>query len=185
MAIQIFVVLFVLLAVAMLVLRLVSEQTQSQIKVINEEAKKAEMSKIKAECDQACVNCDSPQAQVGFCLKLIQSSLFEAKGAMDFDGDGFANAYVEEQVGQYTGGLYGLCEDQIYCSQISPCKCGNRTLDMRNCFNVICDYWEKQGADIPMLMQKFFPAPTCDMSDEELQRHWIVNYQQLMSCGSA
>ena len=37
MAIQIFVVLFVLLAVAMLVLRLVSEQTQSQIKVINED----------------------------------------------------------------------------------------------------------------------------------------------------
>ncbi|MDO8624982.1 MAG: hypothetical protein Q7R47_02780 [Candidatus Diapherotrites archaeon] len=184
MAIQVFVVLFVLLAIAMLVLRLVSEQTSQQIKVLNEEAKKAELSKIKSQCDQVCVNsCDSPQSQVGYCLRLIESSLYD-KGAMDFSGDGFTTSFVDEEAGQFSGGLYGLCEDRVYCSQLSPCKCGNKMLDMRNCFNVVCDYWSRQGANIEELMTKFFPAPVCDMSDDQLQRHWIVVYQTLMTCNS-
>ncbi len=177
MAIQIFIVLFVLLAVAMLVLRLVTEQSEQQIKIIGEEIKQQELKRIKADCLSSC-KCDSENEKVGYCLTLIRKGK-ATEGELDLDGDGFTTNYAEPPE---TGGLYGVCEDKIYCSQIASCKCSDQILDMRNCFKLICNFWDKQNADIPLLMAKFFPAPNCDMTDDQMMSHWSFTYLEEMVC---
>ncbi len=177
MAIEIFIVLFVLLAVAMLVLRLVTEQSEQQIKIINEELRQQQLKKIKADCQSAC-KCDSMWEKVGYCLTPIKKGQAD-EGTMDFSGDGFTKSYAEPPE---TAGLYGLCEDKVHCSQLTTCKCGDQVLDMKNCFTLICTLWTSQGADVPTLMQKFFPAPTCQMDEAQAQSHWSFVYSQDMAC---
>ena len=178
MAIQIFIVLFVLLAVAMLVLRLVTEQTEEQMRLIGDEQRKAEMKRVKSDCQSEC-KCDSLREKASYCLTLIESQTY-GQGKMDFTDSGFADEYAEPAE---TAGLYGLCEDRIYCSQINEkCKCGNQELTMKNCFKIICTLWEEQGADTQALMSKFFPAPTCDMTDEQMMHHWSFTYLEEMAC---
>lgn len=180
MAIQIFIVLFVLLAVAMLVLRMVTEQTEQQIRIIGEEQRKAEMKQIQADCQAVC-KCESLRTKVGFCLKLIDSPTF-GNEKFDFTGDGFADDFAEPAE---TGGLYGLCEDRVYCSQIFDCKCGDQTLSMKNCFQLAKMLWNQEDAACSTLMQRFFPPATCDMTDDEAMRHWGFVYLQDMVDGCA
>jgi hypothetical protein len=186
MAIEIFIILFVLLAVAMLVLRMVTEQTEQQIRIIGEEQRKSELKQIKADCQAACT-CDTLRGKVGYCLKVIDSQTF-GQGKMDFTGDGFTTGYAEPPE---TGGLYGLCEDKVYCSQISDCKCGSQELSMQNCFRLACQLWGSQvpsGEDtdtyVQNLMGRFFPQPTCNMTDEETLNQWNFVYSGEMMCGA-
>jgi len=181
MAIQIFIVLFVLLAVAMLVLRLVTEQTEEQMRLIGDEQRKAEMKRMKSDCQSLC-KCDSLLTKASYCLNLIDSQTY-GEGKMDFTNDGFADSYAEPSE---TGGLFGVCEDRIYCSQINDqCKCGNQNLTMKNCFKIICSLWQQEGADISTLMAKFFPPPTCEMTEENMMSHWSFTYLEEMTCESA
>ena len=186
MAIEVFIILFVLLAVAMLVLRMVTEQTEQQIKIIGEEQRKAELKQINADCLAAC-KCDTLRGKVGYCLKIIDSQTY-GPGKMDFTGDGFTTGYSEPPE---TGGLYGLCEDKVYCSQISDCKCGSQELSMQNCFKLACQLWSNQvpsGQDpteyVQTLMTKFFPPPACDMTDDQVPNHWGFVYSGEMACGT-
>ena len=178
MAIQIFIVLFVLLAVAMLVLRMVTEQTEQQIKIFSEEQKKQELGKLKSECKSACRDLTTLKDKVSYCLRTVNSDLYEGKG-FDFTGNGFTRDYAEPPE---TGGLYGLCEDRIYCSQLIDCKVGNQILNMKNCFDLICSLWSEDPSRIPVLMEKFFPPPTCDMTPEQQANHWRNVYANDMTC---
>ena len=179
MAIQIFIVLFVLLAVAMLVLRMVTEQTEQQIKIIGEEQRKQELKQIKADCQSMC-KCGSLREKAGYCLQLVNSPSYGI-GKMDFTEDGFVDDYAEPAE---TGGLYGLCEDKIYCSQINACNCGTQELSMRNCFQLICQLWKAEDPSaVESNMKRFFPlVPNCDMDNDQAAHHWSFVYAQKMTC---
>jgi hypothetical protein len=181
MAIEIFIVLFVLLAVAMLVLRLVTEQSSQQIKIIGEELRQQELKKIKADCQMAC-KCDTEGEKVGYCLTLLRAGKSD-EGALDLDGDGFTTGYAEPPE---TGGLYGLCEDRVYCSQLASCKCGESVFDMESCFKYVCQFWgKKDPLRVPALMAKFFPQPTCvTEEDPQFTDHWWWVYNKyVLDCG--
>lgn len=174
MAIQIFIVLFVLLAVAMLVLQLVSEQTEQQTQIMSRAMAEQKLKAIKGACKSAC-ECGSLEEKVGYCLTLVNKGKVD-EGKLDLTADGFTDAYAEPPE---AGGLYGLCEDKVYCSQLTVCDCGNQKLTMETCFNLICSLWGDRSSE---LMPRFFPDATCDMEEDQMPMHWSWVYLDEMSC---
>ena len=120
-----------------------------------------------------------PRGKVGYCLTLVNKGKVD-EGKLDLTADGFTDAYAEPPE---AGGLYGLCEDKVYCSQLTVCDCGNQKLTMNTCFSLICSLWTQEGADTGALMARFFPTPTCDLEGVE-DMHWSWVYSDKMSCGS-
>ena len=83
MPIQVFIVLFVLLAVAMLVLQIVSEQFRSQTEELEKmqakEKAQAEKRTLESNCEDAC-KCDTLMQKASFCTRLVGIEN-EAKGS--------------------------------------------------------------------------------------------------------
>lgn len=138
--IEIFIALFIILAVAMVILKMFSGQVSGKTKeleILEKEQKlKESVDRAKQNCDEICTDalqsdCSS-QTLAQFCITYVQKGL-------DLDGNGVSADYDD----LFLGGL-GICEDRVYCPHLTTCKC-NRELTMANCAEILCGYWESQG----------------------------------------
>lgn len=180
--IEIFIALFVILAVAMVLLKMFSGQISAKTKELKEmeqrNALKEALANGKDFCDNKCTlamdnNCaDKDLAQ--FCISKINEGL-------DLNGNGLKDEYDST----FLGGV-GICEDQIFCPQITECGCGQR-LTMKNCVKVLCKYWTgTQGLDTDKansLLERYYTAGNCAMAEDEKELHWYYTNEEEMTCG--
>lgn len=138
--IEIFVALFVILAVAMLMLNLFKDQITDKttdLEKIDRETKLSQQKTdaqnvCKTKCSDAYSNDCSLRAKANFCL-------YKIEGGLDLDGDRSSNGVDNTLL----GGI-NVCEDGIYCPMLQECNCGEK-LDLATCAKVLCEYWDSQG----------------------------------------
>ncbi|MFH1510989.1 MAG: cohesin domain-containing protein [Candidatus Woesearchaeota archaeon] len=166
--IEIFVALFIVLAVAMVILQMFSGQISAKAKELKSieqaNALKREVAEAKQLCQEKCTNTlendcsDMMRAQ--FCITYVA-------GGLDLNGNGIMNDYDHD----FLGGV-GVCEDRIYCPQIVNCIC-KQELTTRNCIQILCTYWKSQGvgtADLDLAMAKYVSPGTCNYTNKP--QHW-------------
>lgn len=179
--IEIFIALFVILAVAMVLLKMFSGQISSKTKELKEMEQrnklKETMANAKDFCDTKCTtamenNCGlKDKAQ--FCISNIEAGL-------DINGNGMINDYDET----FLGGV-GICEDKVYCPQISDCSCGVK-LTMKNCINILCSYWSSEAGlsvtESNLRLEKYFDPGTCTITEADKKIHWYYANKDIMKC---
>lgn len=165
MAIQIFIVLFVLLAVSMLVLNLVSEQFQTQSTEIDRFTRTQEVenriNQFIVQCNNYCTSTQATQ-RANYCMSSISLSddLFSS-----FDDTRLAGI--------------GLCTDRIYCPMVTDCQ----NLTMESCKNVLCTHWGNQGIDAETtntLLKRHFNPGACyaNLDAEQRSLHWFTRFAE-------
>ncbi len=153
MALQIFIVLFVLLAVSMLVLQLVSEQFSKRSQDLEETQRKqayeTKVNEARSDCRNLCIG-KSTENNAQFCLKYYDLT---PTGAAPYDEN-------------YLMPGFSVCTDRIYCPQlITDCFVGDKPLTMADCKTIVCNYWKTTGvtagAILNSKLQQFIKPGTC------------------------
>jgi hypothetical protein len=161
--IEIFVALFIILAVSMVMLKLFQGQITEKSTELKKIQKETELEQdkndarleCKSQCTQSIEDECSMRARAIFCLKKVSG--------LDIDGDLALTGFDTNIL----GGI-GVCEDGIYCPQIIECNCGQK-LDMENCREVLCQYWNTQGIDAAQrdtMLQRSYHIGTCENDDD-------------------
>jgi len=177
--IEIFIALFVILAVAMVILKMFSSQIEQKKTEMEEQAQseraRQAMADLDIYCDSQCSKAHrSLKDKVAYC-----SSYF--RGEIDIN---------KNSMPDYTlalDNIQGYCEDRIYCAAYRPCG----SLDMINCKKLTCDYLErnmgivgdedqanrlvgyKEGRYTGLIQ----PGDCWDrISSEEKKMHWFYNF---------
>ena len=162
--IEIFIALFIILAVAMVILKMFSGQIQDKTKELQKIEQKEKFNQAKGdakrECDEICTHalqndCDIQQ-KAQFCQHKLLTGL-------DVNMDGDINDYSEDLL----GGI-GICEDAIYCPQVTACQCQGQ-MTMKNCVGVLYDFYTNsmslQPEDACNLLLSRLEANTCEVPD--------------------
>ncbi|MCX6801696.1 MAG: hypothetical protein NT067_01140 [Candidatus Diapherotrites archaeon] len=174
MPIQIFITLFVLLAVAMLVLQMVSEQfKQQQAKIAQEQQKRQldqDFQSMRENCASLCANANSDPtltSKANYCAKSFTNGV-------DITLDGLKTDYTENLL----PGI-GICEDRIYCPHIYTCEMGSgQTLTMQKCKDAMCAFWASQSfttARMNEALNQFVQPGSCYTANPANQKnHWYT-----------
>ncbi|MFH1510177.1 MAG: hypothetical protein ABIF10_00670 [Candidatus Woesearchaeota archaeon] len=164
--IEIFVALFVILAVAMIVLQMFSSQISAKTEALKGMAYAADLTKkisnAKEACQDKCAN-----ALDNGCADAMTAQFCMAHAELDLN----ANGKLDDLNNEYLAGI-GICEDKIYCTQIITCVC-KRELNMKNCLNILCSYWKGQGlsaADQELAMATAITPGGCNYASNP--QHW-------------
>ncbi len=137
--IEIFVALFIILAVSMIMLKMfqgqISEKTTELKDMQRETDLKDRLDGARLICRDLC----SEAATDGCTKRSVSAYCMRRLGSLDLDGDLETGGYDTTLL----GGV-GACEDAIYCPMLTECKCG-KTLSMTICKDILCEYWETMG----------------------------------------
>lgn len=145
--IEIFVALFVILAVALVMLKLFQSQItekQKQLSDFEQEQKARELQqKVALHCQNKCTEASnngcSLQALAAVCLSGSHQVL-DSGEFLDFNGNTDIDFDIENFGGE------GVCEDQVYCfSTIDSC-CA-REISVESCARILKDYWTQKQFD--------------------------------------
>lgn len=143
--IEIFVALFIILAVAMLLLKMMRDQTAGSEKQLKDAQRQQAMQDYTQAAQKSCTElCDqardtgcSPKAVARYCLaKYHAPYLAVEQYGYDIDRNYEFNELAVEDVG------FAICETNVYCSQMTlpPCGCKGG-LTMERCIKELCDYY--------------------------------------------
>jgi hypothetical protein len=177
--IEIFIALFVILAVAMVILKMFSsqiEQKKTEMEQQQQEQRAFQaMADLDTYCDSQCSKAfRSLKDKVAYCTSYYREEIDINKNSMP----------------DYTMALdniQGFCEDRIYCAAYRTCG----SLDMQNCKKVVCQYLEDTlglesdydmadrlvGYDGGTYTGLFQPGECWyRISDEEKKYHWFNNF---------
>lgn len=173
--IEIFVALFIILAVAMVILQMFSGQISAKTKELKSIEQATTLKRVVGEakqfCQEKCTNAlendcaDQHRAQ--FCITAIA-------GGLDMDGDGVVSG-VDEYNEELLGGI-GVCEDRVYCPQLTKCTC-KQELTMEQCKTIVCKYWSERGVvatSLDATLQQYFRPGECisGAGAKPHQLHW-------------
>jgi hypothetical protein len=175
--IEIFVALFIILAVAMLLLKMMRDQTRSSQDELEKQKRKEAMEAYKTDAQNRCDDLCNDAKQNGcnvkdvarFCLEKYKGELSSVPiQGFDINGNNEIDAAAIDDVGVL------ICEDNVYCSQETtpkcPCKGG---LDMKTCIKVLCDHFtELDPATAPAQVQSRIDFGECDV-DAAATNKWI------------
>ncbi|RME52912.1 hypothetical protein D6783_03430 [Candidatus Woesearchaeota archaeon] len=138
--IEIFIALFIILAIAMLMLRMFSDQLKEKTNELKRQEQKARLDQQKQdalnECNDVCSRvtsngCDE-QSQVSFCLHKIGAGI-----DLNANGEIRSDEYGEEYA-------FGACETNVYCPLVTRCDTCGRNLDFKTCFQLVCQFFKDQ-----------------------------------------
>ncbi len=165
MALQVFIVLFVLLAVAMLVLQMLQENTPKEeiIGIMNDIEAKMTLNKWEQTCKALCNGAKrgSLKDMRSYCVTRFTSDKYDNK-AIDFDGrNGIGFNDTRDPA-------WPFCEDTVYCWTITDCYIEHTgvRLNPQTCLGLLCD----QNIDVT----PYFEPGKCynNLNTEEKARHW-------------
>lgn len=179
--IEIFVALFIILAVSMLMLKMFKSQIDDKQREMEEIQLQSDIEQMlkdaKSTCEGLCSDVTQSQCSskdmAAFCVRKLK---------LDLNGDRSTTDYNTELLG-----AIGVCEDAVYCPQITECSCGVQ-LNMKNCKTVLCKYWrDNQGiplADASDLLNDTFQFGSCDTDpDYKAGRMWHkIIFDNQLSC---
>jgi len=122
--IEIFVALFVVLAVAMVLLKMFSGQVAEKSNELGQfSERQAAMGKCEELCSAAKTNNCREEELIKYC---------NAKFKLDLDGN--------SKIGINSEYPYELCEDSIFCPLVNECTCGQK-LDIKECKQIMLRYY--------------------------------------------
>ena len=174
--IEIFVALFIILAVAMLMLRVFTNQLTEQEQELNQLQRDNQQSQLRQtaiqHCSQACTTASrdcSTRSLAQLCLTYGTDAI-SRPDFLDLDLDG------EEGIDRTLLVGTAVCEDQVPCHALITSCCGFQ-ITASNCKKFLTDYWDTEGLstdDQNLLMNgpnRIVKPGVCyeaDMSD-----HWF------------
>lgn len=174
--IEIFIALFIILAVSLLVLRLFQGQIDRTTGQLGgeqlEQELQANKNRFVQSCNNACTDAVSrgctAEALVRLCT-LNSAQVLGAERALDLDN----NQVIGYNTLSY-GGI-GVCEQNIPCF-MEHATCCNRRINLESCREILCNYWDGRGIDITGDLTAQFEAVgytnssfnACDEEDDDL-----------------
>jgi hypothetical protein len=171
--IEIFIALFVILAVAMVLLKMFGGQIASKQKELKDMADQNKLEQlrkdIKAYCSTRCAEIDTKMDKLTYCrTKYNQES--------DLNNNGIPNDFNDEF------SVVGLCEDSIYCASVTECK----GLNMKTCAELLCSYLRNdlnlESEDATNRLKGFIEPGSCTMTDNEKKIHWYYSLEDMFTC---
>lgn len=171
--IEIFIALFVILAVAMVLLKMFGGQIiskQKELKDMADQSKIDQLKKsVKSYCSNKCNEIESQLDKVTYCKTRFV-------GDVDFNNNGIINEYNSEF------SIFGVCEDTIYCPVVYECQ----SFNMKNCVEILCDYfkdeWGLNQTEATSRLDSFIKPGTCQMTDDQKLNHWYYMIEKEMTC---
>lgn len=145
--IEIFVALFVVLAVAMVLLRMFSGQIATEGQRLSDFASRQE---AEATCVEVCSSAKTNSCRVEDLVRYCTTNF-----VLDWDRD--------SEIGLNNDFPTTMCEDKIYCPLVSECTCG-RNLNMQTCIEITRNYFTSNGfpnVDSLMLQRFNFTDGAC------------------------
>ncbi len=178
--IEIFVALFVILAVALVLLKLfqgqISQKQKELTKFEQEQKLQDSLASARQYCNQKCTEVAndgcSLTSRASFCVAKIKKFIdLNANGANDYDTTFFPGLLV--------------CEDGIYCHRLVSCTC-NLNLDFKGCVSTLCSFWANQGFSsaeaTAKLRQLLNPGSCPEGYTNEDSWYKMANDSGLLSC---
>lgn len=176
--IEIFIALFVILAVALVLLKMfqgqISDKTK-ELKDLEAERKLDEMTtKAKSQCDLLCSRGDALADRARFCMRQITS---------DLDGIGVDlnnNELLDDAVTNLIPGQVA-CEDAIYCPHVTTC---GPIRTMKDCIPILCNSFVKSGFSAEQAttrLKELIQAGTCSAGADS-QYHWYEVIKEDLHC---
>ena len=160
--IEIFIALFIILAVSMVMLKMFNSQITKKSEEMQSENQKFQREQLleesKLKCDQLCTDASkegcSAQSIAAFCTRRVGEKREDVPNlAVDLNGDSEIGVDRSLMAG------IGVCEDAIYCPLVTSCTCGKK-LTPEYCAQAVCEYWESRGMDADMLLNERYENPT-------------------------
>jgi hypothetical protein len=187
--IEIFIALFVILAVAMVILKMFSSQIEEKRKEMEtqqqEERSRLAQADLDTFCATQCSNAyKSLKDKVTYCTSYYHGEIDINKNSMP----------------DYTmmiDNIQGYCEDRIYCAAYKPCG----SLDLRTCKKIVCDFMSTNmgisddvskasrlvgyNADKDLYNGWIAPGDCwAKLTDDEKKNHWFYNFMQVADLNS-
>jgi hypothetical protein len=146
--IEIFVALFIILAVALVMLKLFQSQIADKQKELSdvqqEQVNKEMLQKVRQACSDKCVEASNnqcnPAALASLCMyssdKVIGNNFIDLNNDKNNDMDTTLLAGV------------GVCEDRIYCFHLINSCCA-REISAKSCKSILLSYWQSKGFTDP------------------------------------
>lgn len=143
--IEIFVALFVILAVALVMLKLFQGQITEQKAALSnyqQEQLAQEMQQnlvlhCQSKCTEASNNGCSRQSLAALCLA-GSHQVFDTGESLDFNG----NNNIDFNTEQYGG--VGVCEDQVHCFNAIDNCCAQK-ITPESCSQILNSFWDSKG----------------------------------------
>ena len=162
--IEIFVALFIILAVALVMLKLFQSQIadkQKELSDVQQEQRAKELiSKVHQACSDKCVEASNnqcnPAALASLCMYNSQITLGKNE-FVDLNNDKVNDMDITLRAG------IGVCEDKIYCFHVLNSCCA-REISAQSCKDIIVNYYIGQGqtaANSAALYSSLVNAGTC------------------------
>lgn len=143
--IEIFVALFIILAVALVLLKLfqnqISEKQKELADVQQDQLAREMMEKVQLSCQDKCV-----QASNNGCSLASLASLCIHNSKNILGPDQFIDLNNDMQVNYDTSLLAGIgvCEERVYCFHMVDSCCA-REISATSCKDILRTYWERTG----------------------------------------
>lgn len=170
---EIFVAFFIILAVAMVMLKMFKTQITDKTNDMKNMQQEADLANAKIDARQKCEEICSTSNQNGCSLKDKVNFCIAKVNSLDLNGDRATDG-IDTTI---LGGL-PICEDGIYCSHYTECKCGS-SLTFKNCVEIMCQYYADTEEGLAMttgcgaLLNKQFSIGTCTKrSNTERNEMW-------------
>lgn len=159
--IEIFVALFVILAVALVMLKLFQNQITEQknkLGKIEQERKQQELKETavlycKDKCTEASNDGCSLKSLASLCIA-YGSNAIKSPDYLDFNNNGMKDLDTTQLAG------IGVCEDAVPCFILTSDCCG-RQLNGKECKLILTDYWTTQGIDVASMMTANIKKGAC------------------------
>lgn len=181
--IEIFVALFVILAVALVMLKLFQSQItekQKELADVQQEQQFREMKdKVTLHCQSKCTDASnngcSQQSLAALCMGSSAQVLDEGD-FLDLDQNNEMNFNFESLA-------VGVCEDRVYCFNVID-QCCNRKITPTNCIQLLTNLWTEQGHDaakVNTLLCSYLDMGSCTVTDSTVAWWNVAGYPSTCS----
>lgn len=160
--IEIFVALFIILAVALVMLKLFQSQIADKQKELSdvqqEQVNKEMLQKVRQACSDKCVEASNNQCNPAALASLCMYSSDKVIGDGSFID--LNNDKNDDMDTTLLAGV-GVCEDRIYCFHLINSCCA-REISAKSCKTILTSYWQSKGFTNPAaLLASNVNAGTC------------------------
>jgi|GEM_PF-3659861 len=167
--IEIFVALFIILAVALVMLKLFQGQIsdkQKELADVQQEQKAQDMkNKVQLSCQQKCTDASNSGCNIAALASLCayNSENILGKGEfVDLNNDKMKNVDTTLLAG------IEVCEDKVYCFHVVSSCCA-RSISAESCKVYLSEYWESKSLDVDEMLEKNmkYSKGACTASGED------------------
>ncbi len=167
--IEIFVALFIILAVALVMLKLFQSQISDKQKELSDVAQAQKTKELRQTviqaCSDKCVEASNSQCSMQSLASLCLTNSKDVLAQGEYlDLNNNKNPDLDRTL---LAGV-GVCEDRVYCFHLMR-SCCNREISAASCKTILRNYWDSQKLDVDAWMATV-TAGTCQDSPTRWDR---------------